>query len=264
MIVTNVKIFLAVFKQLISPSFWFPFPTFQLNRSFHAISQLWYFRNALTLQANIARKKNRIRELGNYYEFGTFKGNSLITMGNLKRFFSIIYPELDSLALFSFDSFEGLPKSELDHNDPVWQKGQFFGSLEEVKKNVSSYRIKAKYIKGFYSESLTEELAIEMSRFPPSIIFIDADLYSSTIQILKWLDKIALPMSTYIFDDIWATGNHPELGEQKAIIEYNSLSNTRGFLIESPISLGSKTIFSFNIKNTLSDPMYSLRTKDTL
>lgn len=259
MIITKVKIFLAICKQVISPSFWFPFPTIPLNRSFHAISSLWCFRNALTLQANIARKKHRVRELGNYYEFGTFKGNSLITVGNLKRFFSIIYPELRNFELFSFDSFEGLPQNNLDHHDPVWQKGEFCGNLEEVKRNVSSYLIKAKYIKGFYSESLTEELALQMSKYPPSIIYIDADLYSSTIEVLKWLDKVSLPMAIYIFDDIWATGNHPELGEQKAIIEYNSLTNTRGFLVESPISLGSKTIFSFNLKDTLSDPYYSIK-----
>ena len=79
-----------------------------------------------------------------------------------------------------------------------------------------------------------------MSENPPSIIHIDVDLYSSTLTVLKWLDKIALPMSIYIFDDIWAVGNHPDIGEQKAIQEYNSLENTRGFLIESPLSLGSR------------------------
>lgn len=260
MIITKVKIFLAIFKQVISPSFWFPFPILPLNRSFNAISSLWYFRNALTLQLNIARKTppNRVRELGNYYEFGTFKGNSLINVGNLKRLLSIIYPELRNFELFSFDSFEGLPQNDLDHNDPVWRKGAFCGSLEEVKRNVSSYRIKAKYIKGFYSESLTEELALQMRKNPPSIIFIDVDLYSSTIEVLKWLDKVSLPLAIYIFDDIWATGNHPDLGEQKAIIEYNSSTNNRGFLVESPISMGSKTIFSFNLRDPSLDPIYSI------
>ena len=64
-------------------------------------------------------------------------------------------------------------------------------------------------------------------------------------------------MSLYIFDDIWAVGNHPELGEQKAIEEYNSLEETRGFLIESPLSLGSKTIFSFTLKDYAKSPIYS-------
>ena len=96
-----------------------------------------------------------------------------------------------------------------------------------------------------------------MIQNPPSIIHIDVDIYSSTIAVLKWLDKLALPMSTYIFDDIWALGNHPDLGEQRAIAEYNSLSNTRGFLIESPLSLGSKTIYSFALRNPLEHSVYS-------
>ena len=254
---SKFKIFFAIIKQLISPFFWFPFPIFPLNRSFNGISKLWSFRHALILQATISRKKNRVRELGNFYEFGTFKGGSLIRFGNLKRFFSIIYPELRNLELFSFDSFEGLPENNLDHDDPVWIKGSFCGNLDEVKRKVSSYKIKAKYIKGFYSETLNEELALKMSKFPPSIIHIDTDLYSSTIEVLKWLDKISLPMATYIFDDIWAIGNHPDLGEPKAIKEYNSLGISRGFLVESPISLGSKTIYNFNLKDTSLDSYYS-------
>ena len=122
---------------------------------------------------------------------------------------------------------------------------------------MKSYSLDAKYIKGFYEESLTEELAEEMSENPPSIIHIDVDLYSSTLTVLKWLDKIALPMSIYIFDDIWAVGNHPDIGEQKAIHEYNSLENTRGFLIESPLSFGSKTVFSYTLKDYSDDPVYS-------
>ena len=56
-------------------------------------------------------------------------------------------------------------------------------------------------------------------------------------------------MTIYIFDDIWAIGNHPNFGEPKAIREYNSLEDTRGFLVESHLSLGSKSIYSFTLKD---------------
>ena len=82
-------------------------------------------------------------------------------------------------------------------------------------------------------------------------------MYSSTIEVLNRLDKISLPLAIYIFDDIWATGNHPDLGKQKAIIEYNSSTKNRVFLVVSPISLGSKTIFSFTLRDPSSDPIYS-------
>ena len=88
-----------------------------------------------------------------------------------------------------------------------------------------------------------------MKECPPSIIYIDVDLYSSTITVLNWIDKIALPGTIIYFDDIWATGNHPESGEQKAIIEYNAMNNTRCFLTEDPTSYGSKTVFRFLLKD---------------
>ena len=58
------------------------------------------------------------------------------------------------------------------------------------------------FIKGFYKDSLTAELQQQMLENPPSIVHIDVDLYSSTIEVLEWLDKISLPMAIYIFDDI--------------------------------------------------------------
>ena len=257
MFFAKLKSLLTIFKFFISPSFWEPISNIRIFRSVHGISKPWVFRQALALQANLSRKEKRARSLGNFYEFGTFKGSSLILMGNIKRFYTMNFPELKNFKLYSFDSFEGLPANQDNHNDSVWLKGEFYGSLEEVQNNMKSYSLKAKYISGFYDDSLTEELLKKMTEFPPSIIHIDVDLYSSTLTVLKWLDKISLPMATYIFDDIWAVGNHPDLGEQKAIHVYNSLKNTRGFLVESPLSLGTKTIFSFTLKDFSEDPMYT-------
>ena len=257
MFFSKAKSLLTIIKFFISPSFWEPFSNIRIFRSIHGISKPWVFRQALALQANLSRKEDRSRPLGNFYEFGTFKGSSLILMGNLKRLYTINFPELKNFELYSFDSFEGLPKNRNDHKDSVWTEGEFFGSLEEVKRNIESYALHAEYIQGFYEDSLTKELAKKMSKYPPSIIHIDVDLYSSTLTVLKWLDNFALPMSIYIFDDIWAVGNHPDLGEQKAIHEYNSLEDTRGFLIESPLSLGSKTVFSFTLKDFSNDPVYT-------
>ena len=213
---------------------------------------------ALNIQVELFRKKLRTRELGHFYEFGSFKGDSLILFGLIKRFLSIFNPELKKQKIFSFDSFQGLPKNNLDHNDPVWREKSFCGTLKEVIKNVNSHDIYFEYIKGFYKDSLTSDLQQRMLENPPSIVHIDVDLYSSTIEVLVWLDKISLPMAIYIFDDIWATGNHPDLGEQKAILEYNNMKDKRGFLVESPLSMGSKTIYSFTLRDPLKDPFYSI------
>lgn len=257
-ILRKIKLFLKIVKTVISPNFWSPFPTIFFTRPIFAINKTWSFRMALNIQLEIFKKENRLRELGNFYEFGSYKGGSLILFGTLKKFLSIFNPELKNQKIFSFDSFQGLPKSNLDHNDPVWREKEFCGTLKEVIRNVSSYEISFEYIKGFYKDSLTRNLQRRMLKSPPSIIHIDVDLYSSTIEVLKWLDMISLPMAIYIFDDIWATGNHPDLGEQKAIMEYNSMRENRGFLVESPLSMGSKTIYSFTLRDPLKDPFYSI------
>lgn len=253
-----VRSILYICRLIVSPSFWSPLPTINFTRSINGIAKVWAFRNALTNQAHLGRKKLRPRPLGNFYEFGTFKGNTLILMGMLRRIYKIFYPELKSFKLYSFDSFQGLPPdSTEEHKGPVWLKGAFCGSLEEVKRNMQIYSLNANYIKGFYNQTLNQKLYNELKSSPPSIIHIDVDLYTSTITVLKWLDKISLPMSLYIFDDIWAIGAHPELGETKAINEYNSMSEMRGFLVEHPISLGSKTIYSFTLKDFSKDPVYT-------
>lgn len=153
------------------------------------------------------------------------------------------------MRMFAFDSFQGLPNSEDDHDDVNWVKGAYSAHFDDVKRNTLSNCLKVEFIKGFYEESLNETLMEKMKGNPPSIVHIDVDLYSSAITVLKWLDQISLPMTIYIFDDIWAIGNHPNLGEPKAIREYNSQEETRGFLVESHLSLGSKSIYSFTLKD---------------
>ena len=256
MILRKIKSFLKIIKTVCSPDFWFPCPTIFFNRPF-TINKSWSFRMAINLQHTLFIKKFRLRKLGHFYEFGSFKGDSIILFGLIKRFLSIFNPELKKQKIFSFDSFQGLPKNNLDHNDPVWTEKAFCGTLQEVIKNISSFGISFEYIKGFYRDSLTHNLKERMSENPPSIIHIDVDLYSSTIEVLKWLDDISLPMATYIFDDIWATGNHPNLGEQRAIKEYNQMTDKRGFLVEESFSMGSKTIYSFTLRDPLSNPYYS-------
>lgn len=257
MILREIKSFLKVLKIVCAPNFWFPYPTIFFTRPIFAINKAWSFRMALNIQVALFRKKLRLRKLGHFYEFGSFKGDSLILFGIIKKFLSIFNPELKKQKIFSFDSFQGLPKNNLDHKDPVWREKEFCGTLKEVINNVSSYGISFEYIKGFYSDSLTSNLKERMLKNPPSIIHIDVDLYSSTKEVLEWLDKISLPMAIYIFDDIWALGNHPYLGEQRAIKEYNQIPNNRGFLVESPLSMGSKTIYSFTLREPLNDSFYS-------
>ncbi len=99
MFFSKAKSILKIIKFFVSPSFWEPISNIRIFRSTLGISKTWIFRQALALQVTLSRKELRPRSLGNFYEFGTFKGSSLILMGNLKRLYTLYFPELKNFEL---------------------------------------------------------------------------------------------------------------------------------------------------------------------
>ena len=114
-------------------------------------------------------------------EAGSYKGGSTSKLS--------VVAKLCNRKLYVFDSFEGLP----DNDEPiahttmgytkVLNKGEFCGTLEEVKKNVGMYgEIKmCKFVKGWFEDT--------MPNFKENIVavFCDVDLLSSTKTCLKFL-----------------------------------------------------------------------------
>ena len=129
--------------------------------------------------------------------------------------------------IFAFDSFEGLPAPTVKADQhPSWKKGEYAGSIEHVKNKIDNLKLKIKpditYIKGFYEKTLNNELREKLKRFPPSIITLDVDYYSSTKTILDWLVPLLPSACIFYFDDIWAFAGNPNYGQIKAINEFNA------------------------------------------
>tara|TARA_B110000438_G_scaffold232543_1_gene228264 strand:- start:947 stop:1891 length:945 start_codon:yes stop_codon:yes gene_type:complete len=105
---------------------------------------------------------------GNILECGAFKGSSTACLS--------IACELIGSTLFCADSFEGLPEGEAHYN-----KGDFVGTLDEVKKNVARNGVieSTRFIQGWYNESL------KGFSEPISVLWIDVDLCSSTLDVLN-------------------------------------------------------------------------------
>jgi len=122
--------------------------------------------------------------------------------------------------VFGFDSFEGLPaKVSPKDASPDWFEGQFAKSTEEIRPMLKG--IPHELIKGFFQESLTDELRKELSRYPPSIVTVDVDYYSSAKVVLEWLRPILPTGCLFYFDDVWSFYGNPEMGELAAIKEFN-------------------------------------------
>jgi hypothetical protein len=139
---------------------------------------------------------------------------------------------------WGFDSFEGLPEEkEGIEIHPDWHKGAFdsrklkgvqhgvdFNNgdfVEGIKanfKNRSGYDIDM--IKGFYSDSLTDELVIEKGMKPASFVDMDVDIYISTQQSMDWMARNGLIQNTVFYFDDWFKAKEPyTFGEALAMKE---------------------------------------------
>lgn len=119
--------------------------------------------------------------MGCVVEAGCYKGGSSSKFSHATQ---IVGREL-----IIFDSFEGIPGHSEPHKlniygKPVtFDKGEYFGSLHEVKNNISRYGCieNCKFIKGWFEDTLPH--------FNKTIaaIYIDVDLASSVKTCLKYL-----------------------------------------------------------------------------
>jgi hypothetical protein len=176
---------------------------------------------------------------GTYYEFGTGGGNTLIKYLNaMNRFCNKQNIPHEKFYTFLFDSFEGLPHSDMEEdNHREWSEGKFAGTVEHIKSRIDSLKfnpVNIEFVKGYYSETLNDSLYDKLKLYPPSIVTVDVDYYSSTKTILEYLDEFIVTGTLFYFDDIWAFSGNPNYGELKAINEFND-NDSFGYLTSYPI-----------------------------
>lgn len=158
------------------------------------------------------------KQVGNrevlYLEFGVFQGEAT-------RYWSKLLLNPNS-KLHGFDSFEGLPEKWLaDH-----QKGHF--STEGAIPRMDDSRVE--FFKGWFDETLPKY------RCPPHealVVNLDADLYSSTICVLKALQANIVP-GTYIYFDEFNNRDH----ELRAFDEFINETGMTFSLVGATRTLG--------------------------
>jgi hypothetical protein len=164
-------------------------------------------------------RQGLVGEDGDYYEFGVFRGFTFLSAQR-----SCDELGLAQVHFYGFDSFEGLPEVEgIDQTNNQFFEGQFACSKDEVVRNLTEHGIdwsRATLIEGFFSDSLTEEAKEQHPFRKAAVAFIDCDLYSSTVEVLDWLESILTDGSILLFDDWYSFGESPDLGQQKAFAEF--------------------------------------------
>lgn len=162
------------------------------------------------------------------YCFGIYTGWSCGQIG-----FDFKTNELEPNAFWGFDSFEGLPnETEGLYIHPDWGKGSF-DSRKHFNENNSdiiinnitkSFTDRCGYtidmIKGFFSDSLTDNLVIEKNMKPACFVDMDVDIYVSTYQSMDWMARNGLIQNTLFYFDDWANATEPyTFGESLALKE---------------------------------------------
>ncbi|MEI6260702.1 MAG: TylF/MycF/NovP-related O-methyltransferase [Deltaproteobacteria bacterium] len=155
---------------------------------------------------------------GYYIEFGVLNGECMIDAyrqfrGRIQHY-------------FGFDSFEGLPSLSTEDQkaakySPIFHKGNYCSMpLEFVKQNIlSSCRMQEDeltLVKGMFSEVLPSYDKKCLRRVGvPLVIYIDCDLYSSTVDAINFIDELAVTGTWILFDDYWTYRGSPFHGQQK-------------------------------------------------
>lgn len=155
---------------------------------------------------------------GDYAEFGCCGGQTFgmaFHSANLTGFKG---------KMWAFDSFEGLPPP-VDAKDahPVWIEGDMAISLDDFHKVAKSHGIsQSRYetVKGFYNISLADTDPSRIDR-PSDIAFayIDCDLYSSTMDVLAFLQPRLKHGMILAFDDYYCWSPTAVSGERAACHE---------------------------------------------
>jgi O-methyltransferase len=160
------------------------------------------------------------RGLGDYLEFGVYRGDSLRCMYEALEAYG-----LHGVRLIGFDSFEGLPQLGKGDAELPWFPGDFAFSERETRARLAQAGIdmsRVHLVKGWYSDTLTQELARELGITKASVIMIDCDLYTSTKQALDFCAPFIEDDVVVFFDD-WDGGQglaERGLGEKRAFDEF--------------------------------------------
>lgn len=176
---------------------------------------------------------------GYYFEFGCHEANTMRQAFDTFRYlFDWIY--------VAFDSFEGLPEiDEIDRQD-IWQKGKLKTDEKDFIRIMTRHGMpqnKLITVKGFYEQSLNESTKSKLSHGKAAVIYIDCDLYASTVPILNFIKDFLQKGTIIVFDDWNCFYGDSEKGERKAWKEF--LNSNSSLIFEDFVQTNEGKAFIF-------------------
>ena len=157
--------------------------------------------------------------VGDYLEFGACRGTAMMCAHSaLERV------GLDHVRLFGFDSFEGLPSDAAEQDEATWQPGMYpsdYGRTVRAMTRAGVDWSRTALIKGWFSDTLTETTRALHRLERASLVMVDCDIYSSTVEALHFCEPILGDYAVFVFDD-WHNNDLAAkgLGERRAFEEF--------------------------------------------
>lgn len=182
--------------------------------------------NMNTIFLSIARFAHINRPIdGYYFEFGSHEGRTMrLAWRHFRHLFNWQY--------VAFDSFEGLPEIEEIDRQAIWAKGRLATDEDRFIKLVTSSgmpRNRLTTVKGFFDKSLTTELQQLLLPRKAAVVYVDCDLYMSTVPVLEFIKPFLQIGTVIVFDDWNCFYGNPDQGERLAWREFREENPTLKF-----------------------------------
>jgi hypothetical protein len=183
-------------------------------------------------------------------EFGTSDGYSFAKLLYATRYLRLE----DRIAVHTFDSFEGMPPPADDRDrewtsGDDWAPGEFKGRYEALRTWCEAKRYRNAHIhRGWFEQSVDGTFLAALREWPPILVWIDCDYYSSTRTVLERLiDRLPNGCVIY-FDELDNLNFGSRLtGEARIVHEVNSGCFGADIeLVPDPrLALNSRRIYRF-------------------
>ncbi len=192
--------------------------------------------NTMTLMEKVAWFVAAEKVEGDYLEFGVFRGDGFARSYHALR---AVYEDRirsgrassatreaderqaiwDRMRFFAFDSFQGLPELEgIDQASRDFRKGQYAAGVETFRANVAAQGVpldRVTCVPGWYEETCNAKTLADHRIEKAAIVYVDCDLYHSTVSVLSCLAPLLQDGTVIVFDDWFCYRGSPDLGEQR-------------------------------------------------
>ena len=191
----------------------------------------WHFRyeSARMLETAFGFAFNN-RVPGDYLEFGVYEGRTFTDAWEAARRYG-----MSDMHFHAFDSFEGLPEPGPDDAGGAFSGGQFRCEREKFDATLRRRKVDLSRVsihEGMFDRTLAEPGSLQSFGIrKASVVWIDCDLYASTVPVLRALTDVLVDGTILVFDDWFCFNGRPDRGEQRACAEWLD-DNPRVRLVE--------------------------------